>query len=76
MLNNCKIYKIKYNMCQCSTQMANQLLEELTKLTFNKLTFVEFMDNCVAEVDPSINTQMGLGMSIFGSQRGLCKFLI
>ena len=51
--------------------MAKLVTNELSDLAYNKLTFTEFMDECVAEVDASINTQMGLGLSIFGAQRGL-----
>merc|ERR1711935_369506 len=61
----------QYNMCLCSTNMAKLVTDELSELAYSKLTFTEFMDECVAEVDASINTQMGLGLSIFGALRGL-----
>ena len=69
-LNLCN-YPFQYNMCLCSTNMAKLVTDELSELAYSKLTFTEFMDECVAEVDASINTQMGLGLSIFGAQRGL-----
>ena len=60
-------------MCLCSTNMAQHVLDELNDFAYNKLTFTKFMDECVAEVNASINTQMGLGLSIFGAQRGLAE---
>ena len=58
-------------MCLCSTNMAERVTSSIREFDFEKLTFTEFMDECVAEVDPAINTQMGLGLNIFSSQRGL-----
>ena len=51
--------------------MAERVTKSIREFDFEKLTFTEFMDECVAEVNPAINTQMGLGLNIFSSQRGL-----
>ena len=47
------------NKCECSVNMANKLTQIADEVETQKLTFNEFMDTCVTEVDASINTQMG-----------------
>jgi len=46
------------NKCLCSVNMVNQLVRLVDVTPIAKLTFNQFMDTCVTEIDPSINTQM------------------
>ena len=46
------------NKCLCSVNTVNQLVKLIDVTPTAKLTFNQFMDTCVTEVDPSINTQM------------------
>lgn len=61
----------QYNMCLCSSKMADNLVDGLIGFNFSILSFSNFVSECTGEVDAAINTQMNLGMNIFGAQRGL-----
>lgn len=69
----------KYHECLCSRNLADKLTSSFTaKTDYNELSFTDFMDKCVDEVDASINTQMTeeelakLSRSEYKSERQCC----
>lgn len=57
------------NKCECSVNMVNKLTQIADEVETQKLTFNEFMDTCVTEVDASINTEMGARSQSFNGER-------
>ena len=44
--------------------MVDGIVSKVDEVQFQQLTFNSFMDTCVTEIDPSINTQMGAARSL------------
>ena len=44
--------------------MVEGVVRKVDEVQFKQLTFNNFMDTCVTEIDPSINTQMGASRTL------------